>query len=137
MEYALKISGYVVGDSRSVSPNWDRYARDIAVSLGKTSSKEFKEASQFYLNNAPLKQALISGNLEWVQALPTTGCEINNLFILVRRVRNNLFHGGKYNTQIQEETARNETLLQYGVVILMESIQHSNNVHLAYQSASI
>lgn len=76
--------------------------------------------------------------LAWSTDLPVEFDRKTELLIaLVRRVRNNLFHGGKYNSELHEEPARNEELLRGGLLILEECLRVSSAVRQAYNGAAI
>ena len=137
MEFALKVSGFATGTENSVTPDWDGYARKIGDTFSKEVSAELLEASNYYLNTPPQKQVLRNGGLAWSSTMPTNSAEIDVLLMLVRRVRNNLFHGGKYNAQARNETARNESLLRYGITILEASMTLVPKVKAAYSDAAI
>ncbi|MBK0795138.1 hypothetical protein GZV14_28120, partial [Escherichia coli O25b:H4-ST131] len=55
-------------------------------------------------------------SLVWDDSLPQEKDLAKFLFLLIRRVRNNLFHGGKFNGK-WFEPERSEALLQHGLVI--------------------
>jgi hypothetical protein len=137
LEFALKITGYVRGNEDGVEPDWDRFARDISNSFDIKKNDSLVEAVYYYLGHPPQKQVLIDGSLDWVPAVPNGGSEIQRALILVRRVRNNLFHGGKYNYQRHEETERNEALLSMGITILREVMDSQPRIQAAYQGAAI
>ena len=54
---------------------------------------------------------------------------------LVRVVRNNLFHGGKYPIPIEplEDMARNEVLLNPSIVVLRNCLSISDPVRAAFE----
>ena len=137
MEYALKATGFLLGSERGVKPNWDNFAQEIRDSFNKELNLELLKACNYYLNNPPEKQVVIDGSLYWSALMPNNPSEIEQLLILVRRVRNNLFHGGKYNRQGSDETARNESLLRYGITIVKASAALMRNVDDAYRDAAI
>jgi hypothetical protein len=120
-EFALKASGYANGDHSPVDPAWDRFGRDISVDFDRRRSAELDRACEYYLLHPPNKQVLANGSLAWSTDLPVDRARDTELLVaLVRRVRNNLFHGGKYNAGLHEETARSEELLRGGLLILEE-----------------
>ena len=137
MEFALKVTGFAIGSETDVKPNWDGFAQELREDFNKEATPELLEASNYYLNLPPQKQVLQNGGLSWSSAMPNNSAEIEKLLILVRRVRNNLFHGGKYNHQGHEETARNESLLRHGITILRASMVLVPNVDAAYSGAAI
>ncbi len=88
------------------------------------------------MGHPPYKQVLRNGYLHWESAPPVGATEIEKVLLLVRRVRNNLFHGGKYNAQSHEETARNEELLCQGIRILKAAISELPKVQVAYDDGA-
>jgi hypothetical protein len=137
-EFALKASGYADGDDRRVDPAWERFARDITVNFDRQRSMELDSACEYYLLHPPNKQVLVNGSLAWSTALPIDLARETELLIaLVRRVRNNLFHGGKYNAALHEETARSEALLRGGLQILEECLRVSGPVRQVYDGATL
>lgn len=75
--------------------------------------------------------------LDWDSQRPNASTEIARLLLLVRRVRNNLFHGGKCNERVAEETARNEKLLRHGIIILTEALKLNSSVWGIYEDSCI
>ncbi len=137
-EFALKITKYAKGDNNRAEPDWAKYAKDICEQFNKNKTKELLNACEFYLQNPPKKQVLVNGALDWSKTLPNNNTKEPEILIsLVRRVRNNLFHGGKYNAQLHDETARNEELLKAGIIILQECLNVSPDVKQAFDGAAI
>lgn len=137
LEYALKLSGYFTGNENKAKPDWDRFANEISNQFNSASTVELETACTYYLALPPYKQVVTHGNLDWNRAMPEHGSDISKLLVLVRRVRNNLFHGGKYNPQEESETERNTLLLQFGLIILNEALRLSPRVNQAYEQAAI
>lgn len=52
---------------------------------------------------------------------------------LVRVVRNNLFHGGKYQSGPFDEIARNENLLEAAITVLSHCLALSDPVREAFE----
>lgn len=89
-----------------------------------------KEMITYFSKNPPKKQVISDEGLKWCDDNHDSQIDFERLLILVRRVRNNLFHGGKYNIAI-EQLERNNTLLRYSVSIIESCIdslreQHAN-----------
>jgi len=137
LEFALKLTGYLTADKKGVKPDWDRFATTIKKTFDSESNEELSIAIQYYLGFPPQKQIFKNGKLDWATSPPKNSSEIERAIILIRRVRNNLFHGGKYNQQAHDETARNEELLKMGITILKEAMRHEPNVLKAYEGAAI
>ena len=136
-EFALKISGFARGDENFVGPAWRRFAASISSSFDKCRTPELEQACKYYLVNPPHQQVIVGDSLGWNANIPNTNSEPEFLIELVKRVRNNLFHGGKYNAEMHEETARSEALLRNGLIILEECLRVLPDVKQAYDGATI
>jgi hypothetical protein len=56
---------------------------------------------------------------------------------MVRCVRNNLFHGAKYNNEVHEDIERTEMLLKSSLTILDECLALSPRVKSFFDEAAI
>jgi len=135
-EYALKNADFCTGDEKGVNPDWNKFGSEISKYENQWSCN-FLSAIEYYINFPPDKQILLQGCLSWDSSLPSYSTSIENALILVRRVRNNLFHGAKYNSQQSNETNRNEALLRKGIIIVDELALAHHLVSIKYQQASI
>jgi len=144
-EYALKNSGFVqAGQSRknetapSAEPNWNAFARSIANLFTKGHNTDLNQACEYFLINPPMRQVLINGNVMWDTTEPDLSLgETERLLLLVRRVRNNLFHGGKFSNEAFEDIDRQERLLKGSLLVLKECLRVSTQVNSAFDSAII
>lgn len=135
-ECALKTTiTYAVGNANRVDPNWDRYIADIRSNFNKTKSKELQEASDFLLQNPPRKQTLDNGSLSWTdRVFQNNEPEINKLSLHIRDIRNNLFHGGKFNGIYERDISRNYKLINAALIVLNEFIVLNQEVQIAFVS---
>jgi len=93
IEYALKAAGFHYGEGEA-KPNWDKFASSVSGVLEKDPSID---ASIKYISENPPKKQVIRNNLlEWEIPKPDAS-KTHELLLCVRRVRNNLFHGGKFS----------------------------------------
>src|SRR5438105_6143516 len=95
-EYALKAVGYHMGDGRA-APNWRAFAESIPVAFDDPQDPDLKAAVAYILEHPPRKQVVANGVLAWSGEPPQTDLLSDRILLYVRRVRNNLFHGGKFN----------------------------------------
>lgn len=130
MEYALKASGYNNGDG-TAEANWKKFALAVASSVNSPPSGEISESITFLLNEPPKKQFIASGVLEWRDTPASTGNTSDDLFVYIRRVRNNLFHGGKFNGH-WFAPERSEKLMGASLAIMSWAIELDPNVQAAY-----
>lgn len=109
LEYALKRAGYVNSRSSNgaAEVDWNRFAKkrskafDDAHKNGEDS--DLTNAVRFMRTDPPRKLVLIDQNNEeqlyWKRSAPS-GEDLEGLLLLIRRVRNNLFHGEKPETSV-------------------------------------
>jgi len=127
-EYALKRAGFVKsGPSNSALPDWSKFAKEKCNALlDDTTDIEFTEARSFLLQKPPQKQIFVkSGNcMQWQNNTKRNGeGDAEYLLRLVRDVRNNLFHGGKYpEGPVSGLILRNSKLLQACLTILEKGL---------------
>ncbi len=137
-EFALKASGFAYGDLNEVKPNWDRFAVLLRDRFEKNVNENLLQGCNYILDNPPLKQVLLGEKLGWTTQAKAQGeAEVEFLLRMIRCVRNNLFHGGKYNIELHEDTARSETLLRSSFVILEECLKLSPSVKQRFDGAVI
>ena len=120
-EYALKRSGFLK-NNRKAEPDWNKYANSLYGCFTNVDDKAFRDAIEFLLDAPPQTQVVAHKNtLDWEDTPKGEGehCE-DYVLRLVRVVRNNLFHGGKYPIPVGplDDAARNEDLLNAGITIL-------------------
>lgn len=120
-EYARKRAGYVrCGRHGQAEADWDCFAcrlgDEFLCRLGASTLRD----------HPPKRQVLMDGKLEWEKT-----CAINStkdLFLAVRRVRNNLFHGGKYPSGPVPEASRDKELLEEATRILDLALNACSNI---------
>ncbi|EEJ2708096.1 hypothetical protein B5637_004398, partial [Salmonella enterica subsp. enterica serovar Kiambu] len=117
LEYALKVSGFARGDSKKVEPCWDCFAKKINDNFLKIENEDLKKAVGYLLESPPRKQILSEGKIIFQdQPVDKKQRTTQQLLLMIRRVRNNLFHGGKYCPDGEKESGRNEDLLNASLI---------------------
>lgn len=128
-ECALKISSFSSGDSNKVSANWDVFIASISPNFNKDKNPQLSQAVDYLIQNAPRIQMIVNGQLGWRDRIFTpNNQEINKLSLSIRDIRNNLFHGGKFNGNYQADISRNYILLKNAIIILNDWLNLSNQV---------
>ena len=115
-EYALKEAGFSKSrkQDQGVSPDWKRFANVIYPHFNANLSTDLQTAVSYYLNNPPMKQVIRQKNL-WFEAVSRNHeNDTEWLSVLIRQVRNNLFHGGKANYKYDRDTP----LIHHAITIL-------------------
>ncbi len=130
IEYSLKATIiYAQGNSKKVDPNWDKFANNIDKLFLKRigENKKLKKAVDYIINNPPKKQIINNGKLEFINSsFDNTQKSTQQIILMVRRVRNNLFHGSKYHINPDN---RDKKLIIYSLRILSECIKLDNDIY--------
>jgi hypothetical protein len=125
-EYALKRSQFLKkGQRGQAEADWDRYADHLLGRFATASDAVFKDACDYLKRQPPHKQIANAGNIEW-KANSKESSESDEKYILrlIRTVRNNLFHGGKYPDPSgpMSEVGRNCKLLESSIEVLKQCL---------------
>lgn len=118
-ECALKTSNFSIGDEDKVSANWDTFIASIRPNFKKDNNVQLSQAVDYLIQHPPRIQMIDNGQLGWRDRIFNPNePEINKLSLSIRDIRNNLFHGGKFNGNYQAEISRNYILLEKAIIIL-------------------
>ena len=122
-ECALKQAHFVKGDQyNNAVPDWDGFADTLTGQLAAITDREFINAKSYLLQEPPKKQMFTKSDksVGWEKnSKRSKESDERYLLRLVRDVRNNLFHGGKYQAEIVDGVAlRNSELLKACLTIL-------------------
>jgi hypothetical protein len=114
-EYALKRGGFArAGNGQNAEADWNA----LAHKLGSRFFDSIRSKIPTIVSSPPQRQILEDGALAWrPQPSPQNAEE---LLLAIRRLRNNLFHGGKFSFAQIDEPARNDTLLREALTVLDE-----------------
>jgi len=131
MEYALKVNSFHYGDG-DAKANWSAFAASISDCFNEPREQSLADAFAFLERNPPKKQVIRNDILDWDDAVPQSHSNVDLMLLYVRRVRNNLFHGGKFNGQ-WFEPQRSFDLVTHSLVILDACIEASAGVKAAFE----
>jgi len=96
-ESTLKEMGYFRSNNGRIIVNWDRFANEIIGSDFQNSNGEIKMDIEYILEYPPMKQTVNShGEIIWKE-ISNEEKNVQILFSHISRIRNNLFHGAKFN----------------------------------------
>jgi len=133
MEYALKAAGFMVENRRNAEADWGRFATAIGNALVDENSAAVREAIAYIRKYPPKKQINVNGQIQWDPTPPDASNDTELLLRYVCRVRNNLFHGGKFNGR-WFEPERSGELIHASLKILTFCREASPDVNRAYHS---
>ena len=136
-EYALKRAGFVTsGEYHSAKANWRGFAEKVSVGLGDVTEEEFKNAKSYLIKHPPRRQVFRDHSIRWeANGRWNKESEGQYLLRLVRDVRNNLFHGGKYdNESVDDQSLRNSELLSASLTILDWCLKLEDRVKFYFEA---
>ena len=129
-EYALKEIGYAESGycNDKASVNWNRFVNEC---LGRDFFEHIstENLAPTLLWKPPSLQTVEDNNLKWRETHPPTN--IQELFGAVRRVRNNLSHGGKSG---DPDANRNAMLVSEAIAVLLEALRACDDLRYPFEN---
>jgi hypothetical protein len=131
-EYALKRGGFITAKAE---PAWDDFAKKHRKDFAPDKTAALKAACAYFEAHPPRKQTCVGASLSWSRQLKRTNePQLVWLLCMVRRVRNNLFHGGKYPVSYNAEPSRDMTLLKHAITVLDACLALDDSVESHFRS---
>ena len=127
LEYALKRMGFA-GESGEARADWQKYAQEHPDLLGKTKDERLKQAVAHLKESPPKKQIVSNGHLDWADDHFTGIFDLTRVLTLICRIRNNLFHGGKFTCGEELDISRDRKLLDAGLTIMQALLDQDNQL---------
>ena len=129
LEFSLKEIGYSrAANSNSVEVDWDRFSN---ISLGRLFFEKIKESGKAknLIQYPPKLQSIVEKDrLDWVEKGEVSN--IQELIGALRRVRNNLFHGGKSG---DVDSDRNKYLVSEALLVVDYILQNDENLRNIFE----
>ena len=135
-EYCLKVVGLRDPKHKDPTADWGNFASEVCHVFESPPNADVAIAIRYYLDSPPKKQVLRNDFLDWGESQPDHKSQAELVLRLVCRVRNNLFHGGKFNGH-WFEPQRSEELLAHGLSILRAVVAAHPQVSEAYASKAV
>jgi hypothetical protein len=134
-EYALKGAGFF--KDGKAEADWECFANIIKTEFDNAKDNEFLDAVKYILAQPPRKQAIVDQKLTWKDSPPSiTLSKVEQVFLMVRRVRNNLFHGAKIWSSEYGNRERDIQLVKVSLVVLKQCILLNQDVRAAYDAGA-
>lgn len=131
MEFALKHVGYTKRDrNKNAMADWDTFANRnngaFQIKIADRKNKSLIQAVNYLFETPPKRLKYISNKLSWERRDIIKYRTLKELLIVIRGVRNNLFHGSKRLAIIEQ--SRNKDLLNYSLIVLNECLTIDKDV---------
>lgn len=126
-ECALKHSGFArAGGFGQAEADWRAFVTAHAAAIAALNDAAFVAARHLLTATPPKREELTVTGVTWVPN-PRRAAESDGDYLLrvVRDVRNNLFHGGKFNGGPEPELARDRNLID-GATVVLETVAALN-----------
>jgi hypothetical protein len=120
LECALKRAGFTLSIHDGVAVDWKRFSDVVTGRFGEVGAGIFHRAVGVLKESQLKRQALdAGGRLVWKDVRKDLG-ESEEAFVLrlVRTIRNNLFHGGKYPDGAVQQVERERRILRAGLEVI-------------------
>lgn len=116
-ESSLKERDFFTSNRGKLIVDWDRFANEVIGPDFLENLGDNRHAAEYILENPPKKQTVNDqGKIIWSEVPNNEKC-VQILFAHISRVRNNLYHGAKFNgTWFDPE--RSQELLTKGLIVL-------------------
>ncbi|WP_051230760.1 hypothetical protein [Epilithonimonas caeni] len=133
-ECALKESSFHNHSPERLEVNWDLFIKSIQDQFNPDITTELKNAVNYIINHPPKIQIYDNNCVLWKQRVFSNEPLIKKLSICIRTVRNNLFHGGKFNGTFKEDERRNYKLLHNSIIIFNDWLNLNDVVKENFQN---
>ena len=137
-ESALKRTGFVsAGQYGQAEANWNTFADAVEAKVAALKDSTFTKARDYLLTKPPRRLCVENNHLVWRNnPRRQNETDARYFFRVVRDVRNNLFHGGKYQGGPEAELARDRQLIDCVAIVLEVAIDLDPRIRNVFEEVS-
>jgi hypothetical protein len=128
-EFALKMAGYAEMRRGKVEILWDRFANSAPIGAAFLEYLKANNVCPVIFAAPPNADRIEKGQYGFEDEA-TMPASVQELLGAVRRVRNNLFHGGKY---FDVDRKRNRSLVKETIAILLLAAERHPEVNFFFE----
>ncbi len=121
-EFALKATGYLKTSERA-SPDWGKFRAEVKDKYVPGMNEELDSAVAYLCEMPVGTQVSLGEGLEFVPTSRKEQTDIEFSIYSVEKIRNNLFHGGKFPSGPVTDPSRDARLLYSGLVVLTQCLE--------------
>ncbi|MDH0423618.1 hypothetical protein ACMFLR_22340 [Delftia tsuruhatensis] len=138
IEYSLKQAGYskINQKNNTIDADWEKFARFTSENFKEEHFPGYISAKEYLLAEPPRRQiGAADGSIafEEVPGALAGRNDFERLISAAKRVRNNLYHGGKMSWN--DDYERNNILIKHCHEVLEAAVKSNNAVFDAYMGA--
>ena len=113
----LKEKGFFQANGKKINVDWDRFANEVIGNSFLEDLGDKAQYAEFILSEPPKRQVANEDNQIIWQDVANNDKSVQSLFGHITRVRNNLYHGAKFNGT-WFDPQRSKDLIEASVIIL-------------------
>lgn len=133
-EYALKVTKFRQPQNGEAKADWKTFAEAVSQTFNPNSSPRIDAAFRYLINHPPNYLRNREKTISWTAMEPTGTSEADTILWIIRQVRNNLFHGGKFAQDWNASPARDTRLICTSIILMEELISLDRQVEDAYRA---
>lgn len=131
-EYAMKGSNYCTSDRwDNAVPDWQKLQRDLGPRLENVPGGDLTDVMKLLLGSPPRIQKFQNGHPDFVEVPLNGGSDGAKALEAAKRVRNNLFHGGKHGRHATPD--RDTQLVAASLQLLLRCLELDNDLRGVYE----
>ncbi|NKK01234.1 hypothetical protein GFL63_21000 [Rhizobium leguminosarum bv. viciae] len=128
-EFALKMAGYAEMKKDKLDIAWDKFANSKPIGVPFLRYVREHKICPTILNAPPKSDLMENGRYGFEQNAKQPQ-SVQELFGAVRRVRNNLFHGGKY---FDDDKTRDRLFVREAIAVLLLAAEKHPEVNFFFE----
>ena len=134
LEYALKVTKFRCTGEGEAKANWTAFSAEIDTLFRPNRHTGLLEAFNYLTDEPPTILAVQNGMLDWYDFnVPASSSPSDKAIRIIKQVRHNLFHGGKFAQDPKASKDRDTKLLTFALRVLNELQSLIPDVHSAYE----
>lgn len=133
LEYCLKVTRFRQTGDGEAKANWRAFVEAAEARFNPEKSPELAEAYRYLIGSPPRVLEAKNGEVLWADYVERGKSRVDELVWIVKQIRNNLFHGGKFAHDPDSSPQRENSLLTYATILLVHLISVVPEVEQAYE----